>query len=58
MNVKRNWAVARVAFNTANDNDLEIVDNEDDDGEQEKEDPPPPYQRYSFISYRFRFFLS
>lgn len=30
MNAKRNWAVARVAFNTATNEDLELVDQEDE----------------------------
>lgn len=29
MNAKRNWAVARVAFDTATEKDLEIIDKED-----------------------------
>ena len=37
MNVKRNWAVARVAFNTATDTDLDIVDKEDDEALEVKE---------------------
>ena len=35
--MNRNWAVARVAFNTATDKDLELIDKEDDAKKKEEE---------------------
>jgi len=37
MNAKRNWAVARVAFNTATEKDLKMLDDEEKDKKKEKE---------------------
>ena len=53
MNAKRNWAVARVAFNTATEKDLEIIEKEDkiQEAKEVKE------ERYKFVDI-INFYIS
>ena len=53
MSAKRNWAVARVAFNTATEKDLEIIEKEDkiQEAKEVKE------ERYKFVDI-INFYIS